>query len=88
MIRLNVRKKDKVEVKSFVQKKDLLNYLNTLDFFGVTKIFWKDNTYTSIQEILADKIWNLNVGTAEKHSDYTFAMAGKSRAGDVMLGSQ
>ena len=39
MIRLNVRKKDKVEVKSFVQKKDLLNYLNTLDFFGVTKIF-------------------------------------------------
>ena len=88
MIRLNVRKKDKVEVKSFVQKKDLLNYLNTIDFFGVTKIFWKDNTYTSIQEILADKIWDLNVGTSLSVNGYTIAMAGKSRAGNIMLGGE
>tara|TARA_R100000231_G_C5183598_1_gene121974 strand:+ start:90 stop:356 length:267 start_codon:yes stop_codon:yes gene_type:complete len=88
MIRLNVRKKDKVQVKSFVQKKDLLNYLNTLNFYGVVEVFFKDKTSKTIQEILADKIWDLNVGTSEEHSDYIFAMAGKSRAGDVMLGGQ
>ena len=88
MIRLNVRKKDKVQVKSFVQKKDLLNYLNTLNFYGVVEVFFKDKTSKTIQEILADKIWDLNVGTSEEHSDYIFAMAGKSRAGDLMLGGQ
>ena len=88
MIRLNVRKKDKVEVKSFVVKKDLLTYLNTLDFYGVVEVFYKDKTSKTIQEILTDKIWDLNVGTSEEHSDYIFAMAGKSRAGNIMLGGK
>ena len=88
MIRLNVRKKDKVEVKSFVQKKDLLNYLNTLNFYGVVEVFFKDKTSKTIQEILADKIWDLNVGTAHNFLGYKIAMAGKSRAGDIMLGGK
>ena len=79
MIRLNVRKKDKVEVKSFVKKIDLQNFV--LDKIGVAD---QCNNFTET----ANTIWDLNVGTALKVNDYTIAMAGKSRAGDVMLGGQ
>jgi hypothetical protein len=54
MIRLNVRKDGKVEVKSFINKKDLENYV--LDFIGCDQ--------------------------------YNIAMAGKSRAGNIMLGGE
>ena len=84
MIRLNVRKKDKVEVKSFVVKKDLLTYLNTLDFHGVVEVFFKDKTSKTIQEILTDKIWDLNVGKSVEHSDYRFSVNSKRRVGNQL----
>ena len=35
-----------------------------------------------------NRIWDLNVGTALKINGYVIAMAGKSRAGDIMLGGK
>jgi hypothetical protein len=75
MIRLNITKNGKVFVKSFVQKIDLQNYV--LDFIGADQYSNFTNT--------AEKIWNLNVGTSLSVNGYTIAMAGKSRAGMVIL---
>tara|TARA_R100000995_G_scaffold78209_1_gene48709 strand:+ start:619 stop:855 length:237 start_codon:yes stop_codon:yes gene_type:complete len=78
MIRLNVRKDGKVEVKSFINKKDLENYV--LDCIGCDQY----NNFTQT----ADKIWDLNVGTSLSVNGYSIAMAGKSRAGNIMLGGE
>jgi len=75
MIRINIRKNDKMTTKSFVQKIDLIGYV--LDFIG-----------SGDTKKTADKIWELNVGTSLVHNGYTIAMAGKSRAGDVMYGGK
>ena len=79
MIRLNIKKNGKCFVKSFVKKIDLQNFV--LDKIGVAD---QCNNFTET----ANTIWDLNVGTALKVNGYTIAMAGKSRAGDVMLGGQ
>ena len=79
MIRLNIKKDGKVEVKSFVNKKDLQNYV--LDKIGVA-----DECRNFFET--ANTIWDLNVGTALKINGYVIAMAGKSRAGDIMLGGK
>ena len=79
MIRLNVKKDGKVEVKSFVNKKDLDNYV--LDYVGT------DENYKNFSDV-SNTIWNLNVGTAITVRGLTIAMAGKSRAGDIMLGGK
>jgi hypothetical protein len=81
MIRLNVRKDGKVEVKSFIKKEDLVNYIDELNS-PVTEFILKYN------QTEANKIWDLNVGTAHNFLGYTIAMAGKSRAGNVMYGGQ
>ena len=81
MIRLNIKKDGKVEVKSFIKKDELLNYIDKLNS-PVTEFILKYN------QTEANKIWDLNVGTAHNFLDYTIAMAGKSRAGDVMYGGQ
>ena len=78
MISLNVRKDGKVEVKSFINKKDLENYV--LDFIGCDQ-------YSNFTQT-ADKIWDLNVGTSLSVNGYSIAMAGKSRAGNIMLGGE
>ena len=84
MIRLNVRKDGKVEVKSFIQKNDLISYLDKdLDLHNIICNFPNHSVFE-----LADNIWDLNVGTALTHGNYTFAMAGKSRAGNIMLGGE
>ena len=75
MIRLNIKKDGKITVKSFISKIDLIGYV--LDFIG-----GGDTKKT------ADKIWDLNVGTSLSVNNYTIAMAGKSRAGNVMYGGQ
>ena len=77
MIRLNVKKDGKVQVKSIVNKKDLQNYV--LHFIGLSKYNFTET---------ANRIWDLNVGTALKINGYVIAMAGKSRAGDIMLGGK
>ena len=78
MIRLNIIKNGKVTVKSFINKIDLDNYV--LDFIGADQYSNFTNT--------AKKIWNLNVGTSLSVNGYTISMAGKSRAGNIMLGDQ
>jgi len=78
MIRLNIKKDGKITVKSFISKIDLQNYV--LDFIGT-------NQYSNFTDY-AEKIWNLNVGTSLSVNGYTIAMAGKSRAGNVMYGGQ
>ena len=94
MIRLNIKKDSKVEVKSFLSYRELVMFLKTLPLYGVVKI---ENIFSAKSQVLlglpieyklADKLWNLNVGTAFNHSGYRFAMAGKSRAGNVMLGGK
>ena len=75
MIRINIKKDGKITVKSFVQKIGLIGYV--LDFIG-----------SGDTKKTADKIWELNVGTSLVHNGYTIAMAGKSRAGDVMYGGK
>tara|TARA_R100001510_G_C7588276_1_gene158849 strand:- start:26 stop:262 length:237 start_codon:yes stop_codon:yes gene_type:complete len=78
MIRLNIKKDGKCFVKSFVEKIDLHNYV--LDFIGCDQ-------YSNFTQT-AQKIWDLNVGTSLSVNGYTIAMAGKSRAGMVMLGGK
>ena len=92
MLKINIRKNGKIVSKTFKEKKDLLTYLNTLNFYGVTEIFWKDKTSSTIQEILTNKIWNMNVGSSKEHSDYIFSIRGKSpyhntENGKLMYGS-
>jgi len=94
MIRLNIKKDGKVKVKSFLSYRELVMFLKTLPLYGVIKIdnFLSDKSQVllglPIEYKLADKLWNLNVGTAFNHSGYKFAMAGKSRAGNIMLGGK
>ena len=75
MIRINIKKDGKITVKAFISKIDLTGYV--LDFIGGGET-----------QKTADKIWELNVGTSIIHNGYTIAMAGKSRAGNVMYGGQ
>tara|TARA_R100001126_G_C4818234_1_gene145368 strand:+ start:472 stop:717 length:246 start_codon:yes stop_codon:yes gene_type:complete len=81
MIRLNIKKNGKVEVKSFITKGELIKFLRGDENFLFTEI--PNNCFN-----IADKLWDLNVGTALTQSGYTFAMAGKSRAGNIMLGGK
>jgi len=78
MIRLNIKKDGKCFVKSFVQKIDLHNYV--LDFIGCDQ-------YSNFTKT-AEKIWDLNVGTSLSVNGYSIAMAGKSRAGNIMYGGK
>ena len=79
MIRINIKKDDKVKVKSFIEKKDLENYLfkKTLE------------SKKLVSENPTDKIWNLNVGTSmtldNGFNKTIISMAGKSRAGNHLV---
>jgi len=73
MIKINIKKDNKVQVKSFIKKIDLMNYV--LNYIG-----WDlsgSNTKTT-----ANKIWNLNVGSSLKinngHFETIISMSGKS----------
>ena len=94
MISLNIKKDSKIQTKSFVSYRELVMFLKTLPLYGVIKIenILSDKSQVllglPIEYKLADKLWNLNVGTAFNHSGYKFAMAGKSRAGNIMLGGK
>ena len=81
MIRLNIRTYDKVWVKSFVNKNDLINYCN--------KILSEVPQMEDAGEKLANQIWETNVGQSVKSNiGHVIAVAGKSRAGMVMLGGK
>ena len=81
MIRLNIRTYDKVWVKSFVNKNDLINYCN--------KILSEVPQMKDAGEKLANQIWETNVGQSVKSNiGHVIAVAGKSRAGNIMLGGK
>lgn len=81
MIRLNIRTYDKVWVKSFVNKNDLINYCN--------KILSEVPQMEDAGEKLANQIWETNVGQSVKSNiGHVIAVAGKSRAGMVMFGGK
>jgi uncharacterized protein (UPF0128 family) len=91
MIKVNVKKDGKIVSKTFFEKSDLLTYLKSLKFFGVTEIFYENYSET-IQEILCNKIWKLGVGSFIEHSNYIFSVRGKSpyhntEHGKLMYGS-
>ena len=65
MRKINIRKNGKIETRSFIKKDDLISYLRkNLDFHGVL--------------LLAESIWNLNVGTSYEAFGYKFSCASKS----------
>ena len=79
MIKLNIRKNNKSTVKSFITKRALTHDLQfILDF----PLHWND------RETLSEKLWDLNVGTTYDIFGFKFAMAGKSRDGNIMYGGQ
>ena len=81
MIRLNIRTYDKVWVKSFVNKNDLINYCK--------KILSVVPQMEDAGEKLANQIWETNVGQSVKSNiGHVIAVAGKSRAGMVMFGGK
>ena len=79
MIRLNIKKDTKSKVKSFVEKKELENYLFELTV-AQNPIVRSGNP--------TNDIWNLNVGTSYKFLGYTIAMAGKSPYHNTEHGKQ
>ena len=76
MLKINIKKNNQVQVKSFINKIDLDNYV--LDFIGADKVI---GNFTNV----ANKIWNLNVGTSLTVNNYIISMAGKSRAGNNLV---
>jgi len=80
MIRLNIKKDSKVVVKSFIEKGDLITFIK-----NDSNIHYYD--FKHVLD-LTDEIWDLNVGTSLNIDGYTIAMAGKSRAGNIMLGGK
>ena len=85
MIRLNVKQNDRVQVVSFIEKKELQSWLYSYAI-GLLALEYKKTL--TICKKLTDQIWEANVGSAVKYQHITFAVAGKSRAGNIMLGGK
>jgi len=79
MLKINIKKNNKVKVKSFVEKKELENYLFELTV-AQTPIVRAGNP--------TNNIWNLNVGSSYKFLGYTICIAGKSFDHNSMLGDK
>ena len=71
MIKLNIKKNGKLEVKSFITKGQLIKFLRSNENFLFTEI--PNNCFN-----IADKLWDMNVGSSIEHSNYTFSIRGKS----------
>ena len=69
MLKINIKKNNKVKVKSFTEKKDLENYLFELTV-AQTSIVRTGNP--------TNNIWNLNVGSSYNFLGYTISIIGKS----------
>ena len=68
MLKINIKKNNQVQVKSFFQKKELENYLFELTLES-KKLVSKNPT---------NNIWNLNVGSSYKFLGYIISIIGKS----------
>ena len=79
MIRINIKKDTKVNVKSFVKKIDLKSYV--LDKIGT------DHSIGNFTDC-SNKIWNLNVGQSINVRDIIISISGKSSDHNSMLGDK
>ena len=81
MKRLNIKTYDKIWVKSFVNKKDLISYCKKI----LSCVPQMDNA----PEELANEIWETNVGQSVRSNiGHVISVAGKSRAGNIMFGGK
>ena len=80
ILRINIVKDGKIETKSFMNKDELAKYLHTR-FNKVTS-----PGYNFVEK--ADLLYNLCVGEALVFFNHKFAINGKRRAGQVMIGGQ
>ena len=81
MIRLNIKYKDKLETKSFMNVKELADYLKT----KFAHYLLNDGAWL----VKANTIYNLGVGEKfDLFTDYRISVNGKSRAGMVMFGGK
>ena len=79
MIRINIRKDDKITTKSFYNKIDLDNYV--LDKIGT------DHNIGNFTDC-SNKIWNLNVGKSINVRNIIISVRSKSFDHNSMLGDQ
>jgi len=79
MLKINIKKNNKVKVKSFVEKKELENYLFELTV-AQTPIVRAGNP--------TNNIWNLNVGSSYKFLGYIISIIGKSPYHNTNHGKQ
>tara|TARA_Y100000114_G_C11657822_1_gene277503 strand:+ start:300 stop:659 length:360 start_codon:yes stop_codon:yes gene_type:complete len=80
ILRINIVKDGKIETKSFMNKDELAKYLHAR-FNKVTS-----PGYNFVEK--ADLLYNLCVGEALIFFNHKFAINGKRRAGQVMIGGQ
>jgi hypothetical protein len=69
MLKINIKKNNQVQVKSFFQKKELENYLFELTVANIPCV---------TEGNPANNIWNLNVGSSYKFLGYIISIIGKS----------
>tara|TARA_R110000782_G_scaffold9042_2_gene29269 strand:- start:45 stop:284 length:240 start_codon:yes stop_codon:yes gene_type:complete len=79
MIKINIRKDDKITTKSFCNKIDLDNYV--LDKIGT------DHNIGNFTDC-SNKIWNLNVGKSINVRNIIISVRSKSFDHNSMLGDQ
>ena len=79
MIRINIRKNDKITTKSFYNKIDLDNYV--LDKIGT------DHNIGNFTDC-SNKIWNLNVGKSINVRNIIISVRSKSFDHNSMLGDK
>ena len=79
MIKINIRKDDKITTKSFCNKIDLDNYV--LDKIGT------DHSIGNFTDC-SNKIWNLNVGKSINVRNIRISVRSKSFDHNSMLGDQ
>jgi len=81
MIRINVKTYDTIKVKSFINKKDLEIYCRKI----LSCVPQMDNAPME----LANEIWETKVGQSVRSNiGHVISVAGKSRAGNIMLGEE
>ena len=92
MIKLNIKKNNKVQVKSFANKTELDNHV--LDFIGAEIEMTSVRTGKAIGNFtdVSNKIWDLNVGTSITINngwfETTISMSGKSPYHNTEHGKQ
>ena len=80
MRRINIRYNNKIDTKSFAEKKDFIKYLSSSNFFIV-----KGNQIFHAVYKIADDVWNLNVGKSVEFFGYKFAIQSKARVGNQFV---